>query len=235
LIDPEQQILRSWQTNATPWVRAVRNQEIASRRQVTDAAIIEAIKTCQPVSVLDIGCGEGWLTRRLTQDGIKATGVDAVPALVESARAVGGAEHHQLDYHLFDYQQLAAGALQQHFDALVCNFSLFGEASVESLLKGLHALLNPNGHLLIQTLHPKAACGDMPYEDGWRDGSWQGFSKAFSDPAPWFFRTLEGWLALFARTGWQCERRIEPAYQDGQLASVIFICTRGICIPDIGL
>lgn len=225
MTDPEQQILRSWQTNAAPWVRAVRNREIASRRQVTDAAIIEAIKNCQPTRVLDIGCGEGWLARRLTQEGIKVAGVDACAALIESARAAGGAA----EYYLLDYQQLVTGELQQHVDALVCNFSLFGEASVERLLSSLHALLNPNGYLLIQTLHPKAVCGDMPYEDGWRDGNWQGFSEDFSDPAPWFFRTQDSWLALFARTGWRCERLVEPTYQDGRLASMLFICTQTVC------
>lgn len=216
--DPEQQILDSWKVNAAPWTQAIRNQEIASRKLVTDAAIIAAIKARCPATVLDIGCGEGWLARRLAEQGMRVTGVDAIPALIDTASAAGGA-----NYHLLSYQQLAAGELRQRFDVLVCNFSLLGETSVEGLLAGLHAMLSPGGRLMIQTLHPTAACGDQPYQDGWREGNWHGFSDAFSHPAPWYFRTLAGWLELFAHTGWQCERQIEPAYQDGRLASVIFV------------
>ncbi|MCC1496957.1 bifunctional 2-polyprenyl-6-hydroxyphenol methylase/3-demethylubiquinol 3-O-methyltransferase UbiG [Alcanivorax sp. 1008] len=216
--DQEQQILHSWEVNAAPWTQVVRNQEIASRKLVTDAAIIEAIKIRCPATVLDIGCGEGWLARRLADQGMQVTGVDAIPALIGTARAAGGADYYQLSY-----QQLVAGELRQRFDVLVCNFSLLGETSVENLLAGLPAMLSPGGSLLIQTLHPTSACGDQPYQDGWREGSWQGFSDAFSRPAPWYFRTLEGWLALFAHTGWQCEQQIEPAYQDGRIASVIFV------------
>ena len=71
--------------------QAIRNQEIASRKLVTDAAIIAAIKARCPATVLDIGCGEGWLARRLAEQGMRVTGVDAIPALIDTASAGGGA------------------------------------------------------------------------------------------------------------------------------------------------
>jgi len=41
--DPqEQDIVRSWYSNAAPWTRAVREASIASRKLVTDQAIIDA-------------------------------------------------------------------------------------------------------------------------------------------------------------------------------------------------
>ncbi|HVC18047.1 MAG TPA: class I SAM-dependent methyltransferase, partial [Rhodanobacter sp.] len=76
----------------------------------------------------------------------------------------------------------------------------------------------------VQTLHPLMACGGQPYRDGWREGSWDGFEGSFSDPAPWYFRTLESWLGLFRSSGLQlCELR-EPLHPvSGKPASVIFI------------
>jgi hypothetical protein len=79
---------------------------------------------------------------------------------------------------------------------------------------------------VIQTLHPRSACGDAPYADGWRDGSWAGIDGDFGDPAPWYFRTLEGWLGLLAECGFEQVQVREPLYPDtGRPASVLFIAT----------
>src|SRR5690606_8793522 len=82
-------ILEAWRANAAPWTDAVRAGRIASRRQVTDRAIIDAVSAQRPHTVLDVGCGEGWLARALATRGMTVTGIDAVPALVEQARAGG--------------------------------------------------------------------------------------------------------------------------------------------------
>ena len=113
--DPhEEQILRSWQVNASPWSRAIRSASIASRELVTNAAIMDAMAyvaadfgaaksgadksgaakfsaanmdgaSSGPLRVLDVGCGEGWLARALGAQGMRVTGIDAVPALVAAA------------------------------------------------------------------------------------------------------------------------------------------------------
>jgi len=61
----EAKIVESWRNNAHAWTSAVREQRIDSRALVTDRAIVEAVLARAPRSVLDIGCGEGWLARRL--------------------------------------------------------------------------------------------------------------------------------------------------------------------------
>lgn len=62
---PEQAILKSWDTNAQAWTQAVRNREIESRNRVTNQAIIDAILAQDFQSMLDVGCGEGWLIREI--------------------------------------------------------------------------------------------------------------------------------------------------------------------------
>jgi len=186
-------VLESWHTNAAAWTRAVRDQAIESRRLVTDAAIVDAVLARQPRTVLDLGCGEGWLVRALGARGVRGLGVDAVPALVEQARAAGGGE-----FAVATYEQVAAGRLSTTVDAVVANFSLIGDEAVAGVLRRVPSLLAPGGALVIQTLHPMVACGDHPYVDGWREGSWAGFSSDFTDPAPWYFRTLGGWIQLLS-------------------------------------
>ncbi|HEY8683307.1 MAG TPA: class I SAM-dependent methyltransferase, partial [Rhodanobacter sp.] len=75
-------------------------------------------------------------------------------------------------------------------------------------------------------LHPLTACGGQPYRDGWREGSWAGFTADFSDPAPWYFRTLESWVRLFSEHGLRLLELREPLHpQTRQPISLILMAT----------
>jgi 2-polyprenyl-3-methyl-5-hydroxy-6-metoxy-1,4-benzoquinol methylase len=201
------------------WACAVREGRIESRVAVTDRAIVEAVCSRAPRSVLDIGCGEGWLVRALAARGMRAVGVDAVSGLVEAAQSMGGGE-----FRVMSYKELASGKLNVTADAVVCNFALLGKESVEGLFRAVPSLLNPQGVFVVQTLHPVVACGGLPYRDGWREGSWAGFGPEFSNPAPWYFRTLESWIELFAVSGLRLREAREPIHPaTGKPASVVFI------------
>jgi 2-polyprenyl-3-methyl-5-hydroxy-6-metoxy-1,4-benzoquinol methylase len=219
LPDNDARVLASWQRNAAPWTAAVRNGEIQSRKLATDQAIVAAVLARAPRTVLDIGCGEGWLARALAAHGMAVTGVDAIPTLIEQARAAGGG-----DFRVATYEEIAAGALSVRVDVAVSNFALIGKEAVDGLVAAIPALLNPGGALIVQTLHPVFANGDAPYEEGWRAGSWAGFSADFSDPAPWYFRTIGGWIDLFSRSGLRLLALHEPLHPvTRQPLSAIFV------------
>ncbi|PSR11828.1 MAG: hypothetical protein DA408_10025 [Bacteroidetes bacterium] len=95
-------LLTSWQANSQAWIDTIDHQEIASRRVATNAAIVAAVQQTRPRRVLDVGCGEGWLSRALHQGGTTAVGIDGVPALVAAARSRGGGP----TYHCYSYDQL---------------------------------------------------------------------------------------------------------------------------------
>jgi 2-polyprenyl-3-methyl-5-hydroxy-6-metoxy-1,4-benzoquinol methylase len=217
----DEEILHSWQQNAAAWTHTVRDGLIESRRLVTDRAILDAVLGCQLRSVLDLGCGEGWLVRALAAEGVQAMGMDAVPALIEQARQAGG------EFRVASYEDIIAGRLSLSVDTLVCNFALLGEASVEHLLASLPSLLEESGHLVVQTVHPLIACGEQAYADGWRQEEWSGFDANFPSPAPWYFRTLASWVSLFSNAGWRLTEMREPLHPDtGKPVSVIFIVQR---------
>ncbi|MBD8873830.1 methyltransferase domain-containing protein [Rhodanobacter sp. DHB23] len=195
----------------------MREGRIESRRLVTDQAILDAVLARSPRTAIDVGCGEGWLTRALAGKGVRVLGVDAVPALVEAARAKGGGE-----FRVLSYEDIASGALDLRADVVVCNFSLLGGSSVDALLAAVPDLLEPNGALIVQTLHP--AMAGEPYADGWREGSWIGCGEGFGEAAPWYFRTLGSWVAVFAQAGLNLVQLVEPVHPDtGRPASVIFV------------
>lgn len=212
-------IVESWGNNAPSWTVAVRAGQIESRRLITDQAIVDAILSRSPRSVLDIGCGEGWLARELATRNIHVVGVDVVPKFIEEAQRAGGG-----DFRVMSYEEMAAGKLSVSVDAIVCNFALLGKESTEGVFMAGLSLLNSHGSFLVQTLHPVVACGDLPYTDGWREGSWAGFGANFTDPAPWYFRTMESWTKLFVDNGFRLRELREPLHPNTRKpASVIFV------------
>jgi cyclopropane fatty-acyl-phospholipid synthase-like methyltransferase len=214
----ELEILDSWRKNVIPWVAAVRNGEINTRVETTNHAIIEAVLKAQPDSVLDLGCGEGWLVREFTKLGIHTIGTDAVPELIDAAIAEGIGQYKKLAYEDISYLRL-----KEKFDVVVSNFSLLGDKSVNNLFNIIPSVLNSSGHFIIQTIHPLSAVGNAEYKDGWREGSWSGFSATFTDPAPWYFRTLNSWASLFTNNGLDLKQIYEPSDKNNhQAASIIF-------------
>ena len=200
--DETERLRRSWVANADAWTDAVREQRIESRRVATDAAIVEAVLAQTPRTVLDLGCGEGWLARALAKHGIAVTGVDASPSLIEAARELGGGE-----FVVAAYDSLPPGP----YDLTVANFSLLEE----QLAPVLRAL--PSARLIVQTVHP-GAFGD---EDGWRVETFASMEGEWREPMPWYFRTRASWARLFAQSGWGVEEVREPGGK-----SLLFVCGR---------
>lgn len=216
----EAAILESWRANAGGWVTAVREGWIESRRRVTDRAVVEAVLSRAPESVLDVGCGEGWLARELAARGVRVTGVDAVPELVDAARRAG--DGHFLLARYADLARVLGGA---RFDVVVCNFSLLGKRSTEDVIRAVPGLLEAGGTLVVQTLHPLAAAESRgPSVSGWRQSEWPVPGALRPDPAPWYFRTPADWADLFESHGLgPIQVREPPDPVTGVPASVLFL------------
>lgn len=216
----DESVIHSWNQNAQAWIATIENEEIESRKVVTNGAIIDAILSYSPNSILDVGCGEGWLTRELNLRGIEVTGIDGVAVLVEKAKAKGGGKFLVLPYEDITTTSFA----NNRFDAVVCNFSLLGKGSVDNLVNLIPSLLKNNRLLFIQTLHPVTTCNQQPYIDGWRQEFWTGLNSQFPEVTPWYFRKLETWVNLLNSAGFsilECREPIHPQQQ--KPASIIFV------------
>lgn len=218
----DDEVIDAWNANAAPWSDAVRGRKIQSRNLVTDQAIVDAVMGRNPKSVLDVGCGEGWLVRALNARGVECIGTDVVPALIERAREAGGGE-----FIVASYEDIAAGNLEVRTDVVVANFSLIGKEAVDAIVARSPDLLNANGALVIQTPHPVLASEQNPYIDGWREGSWAGCGDNFAKPAPWYFRTIGTWVKLLSGSGLHLVDMREPLHPEtGKPASLILIAAK---------
>lgn len=215
------EILDSWKANAGNWIKTVDGNEIESRRLVTNQAIIDAICSYSPKTLLDVGCGEGWLTRTLRGKGVDAIGIDAVEALVANAIEKDGPF-----YNVCRYEELVNGdgKILQDKEAVVFNFSLLDETYSEQLIRFLPKFLPKGAIVFIQTLHPLTLVNYDGRVTGWKEGSWTGLSRQYVLPYKWYFRTLKDWILLFAQAGLSIKEIKKPVYpENNKPASVIFV------------
>lgn len=166
---------------------------------------------------MDLGCGDGDLTRRLVERGCRVVGVGSSPEMVEAARKLG------LDARLMDGHELA---FDNEFDAVFSNAALHwmkepdrviagvvralkpggrfvgefgGHGNIETLLRGIREALARRG-IDFESLNPWY----FPTAEEYRQRlEAQGFEVTFCTliPRPTPLTTdLSGWLAVFAGT-----------------------------------
>ena len=217
---PEQQIQQSWEANADAWIHAIDQNQIESRRAATDEAILQAVMRYEPRRVLDVGSGEGWLTRALANRGVEVVGVDGCAALIDRACEKGGGCFRAIGY---DDIIADRAILGQSYDMIVCNFSLLGE-EIGDLLRSLRQAIVSDGHLLIQTIHPFTARQEQPYVDGWKIETFDNFG-GFREPMPWYFRTVSSWFQQVSESGWRICEFQEPIHPQTKIPlSLLLIC-----------
>ncbi len=221
-MDERNGIIESWEINASEWIKALQKQTIASRK-ITSPAIFNTIKKLNPAKVLDVGCGEGWLTYKLHQEGIEAVGIDGTPVLIKRAKTREGHYFVQTFEEIIEGAQIPEGP----FELAVFNFCLYLNEGTGEILKAVGKFLDGRQQLVIQTLHPFTFIGaDFKYQSQWLPDSWKGLSGSFSSPHKWYFRTLQDWVTLIRDSGYKIEGIDEPTAKDGKApASIIFVLT----------
>ncbi len=220
-MDRSKSLAKSWDDNAGNWTKAVREGQIPSRRAGTDDAIVAAILDREPARLLDVGCGEGWLVRRIVRaSGCRAVGIDGSAALIEAARSADPTG----DYRVLSYADLVGGtsSLGDRFDVIAFNYAILNEDAAQ-LLTAVTPALARDGCIIIQTLHPQTQ--DGPYRDGWRTEDFSGFAIPGWKPMPWYFRTLESWHAVIRDAGLVlCDLAEPTAEGDDRPLSLILTC-----------
>jgi 2-polyprenyl-3-methyl-5-hydroxy-6-metoxy-1,4-benzoquinol methylase len=143
------------------YMHGLREVDAAANRSVFKFYVPYFAKCKQ---VLDVGCGEGQFIEELTAQGIRASGVDADPVMVEECRKKGLSV---AEANLFDYLPQHAG----EFDGVLCSNLIehLAMPDVLRLLELARAALRPGGLLLIAT--PNAESLIVHLYEFWRDAT----------------------------------------------------------------
>ena len=138
-----------WEANAQYWVKIIRERRDRYRTELTDAAVLDAVGPCAGLRVLDAGCGEGYLSRRLSALGADVTGVDAAQALVDAASS------HPSPGAVFTRASVDDLPVEDaRFDVVVCNHLFSHLRDPAGAIAEFGRVLKSGGRLVLLTLHP---------------------------------------------------------------------------------
>ena len=91
--------------------------------------------------VLDLGCGDGRLSRRIGETGAAVIGVDGASGMVDAARDLG------IDAQVMDGQALT---FHGEFDAVFSNAALHWMIDADAVIAGVRRALKPGGRFVAE-------------------------------------------------------------------------------------
>jgi len=103
--------------------------------------VVDLLKPQPGERILDLGCGDGALTRKLADLGCEVVGVDA------SADQIAAAKKSGLDARVKDCQALD---FDREFDAIFSNAALHWMKNADAVLDGVKRALRPGGRFVAE-------------------------------------------------------------------------------------
>jgi SAM-dependent methyltransferase len=115
---------------------------------------------CEPLAakqVLDLGCGEGYCSRLLSQRGAQVLGIDVSERMIELARQAERAQPLGLRYEVGDAVTADLGAASVDLVLAVFLFNYLGIEAMRQTMRNVHRMLRPGGHFIFAVPHPAFA------------------------------------------------------------------------------
>jgi len=225
----------SWDTKAEDWDKRYDEYGDRNRKYQSDPVLFKFLSEVEGLTILDAGCGAGYLCRLLTKRGAKMVGVENSRRFYEMALEYERKEPLGVIYHHGTISSIPY-LQDESFDALVSNYVLMDCRDYKSAVKEFARVLKPDGIAVVVISHPcfstaPASTGYrwiiIPFDTqrreeraGWVvdnyflrcrfEESWGGFETPFIA----FHRTLTDYYQTFQKNGFSVTDLEEPSVSE---------------------
>jgi trans-aconitate methyltransferase len=168
------------------------NAYAKNARFVSDlgAPVLELLSPQPGERILDLGCGDGALTKKLADLGCTVVGVDSSAPQVEAARRLG------LEAHVINGEELP---YLEEFDAVFSNAMLHWVKRADAMIEGVYRSLRPGGRFV-------AECGGHGCITKIRVALVQALDRRGvngESRVPWYFPTPGDYATRLERAGFR--------------------------------
>ena len=132
-------------------------------RALIDPTLVRVMGSCEGKAVLDLGCGNGYLSRVLARRGARVTAVDSSARMVKNAQARDPGNSLKIRYVVSDAGKLAA-IDEGSFDLVFANMSLMDMEDGEGAIREAGRVLKAGGRFVASISHP---CFDNGSNSSW--------------------------------------------------------------------
>ena len=156
------------------------------------APVVDLLAPRRGERVLDLGCGDGVLTRTLIERGCDVIAIDSSAAQVEAARRLG------IDARVMDAADLP---FRHEFDAVFSNAVLHWIHRADEMIAGVYRALRPGGRFV-------AECGGHGCVHRIRTALVEALNRRGLDGAahvPWYFPTPGDYATRLERAGFRVD------------------------------
>ncbi len=145
----------SWEKNSQDWIDSCKIDMSGdiNRQFIIDPALWSLLGDVKNLSVLDAGCGNGYLTRLLAKRGAKVVGVDYSQTFVDYCEQIEAQMHLGCEFYktsLTDLKNFPA----QTFDLVVSNIVMVDVLDYKEAFKEISRVLKKTGRFVWSNVHP---------------------------------------------------------------------------------
>lgn len=234
--DPEVQ--KNWDETARQWNEFVgEDGKKDPNRVLSDGVLMELLGPVDGKIILDIGCGNGYLSRRLVSEArvFSVTAIDLSPEMIEIAKErTTDPKYSNIIFQVASGSNLPSNILVDH---VVSNYVLMDCADLEANIASMYRVLKPGGTAVIVIVHPCFPLKDQDQRNGRLIFVWENsyfvrheqeippFHDIFRRPFLIFHRSLEEYQKVFRDAGFEIKdiREPHPENLDGKAVSVAFL------------
>ncbi|MFB5612031.1 MAG: class I SAM-dependent methyltransferase [Nitrosarchaeum sp.] len=172
------------------WAKSGRDELMEKEHGKNVMKFLDGISFDKPFSFLDVGCGNGWVVRKIAEKEHckKAIGIDKSKNMIKLANIKKKTSKEN-----YIHKNIESLKYQSKFDFIFSMESLYYVDSIEIALKKIYNLLKPGGYFF---------CGTDFYTDNKATAKWADIMKI-----QMHLRSKQEWKKFFKDAGFETKTR----------------------------
>ena len=182
-MDKVRQTFDKWAQNGKAEIMEIEHGKNVSK-------FLQSVSFGKPFSFLDVGCGNGWVIRKIASEDNcrKAVGIDKSKKMVLEAKKKINSTNEE-----FYHTDLESWKTKRKFDFVFSMESLYYADSIDDALRKIYKLLKPGG---------KFFCGTDFYSDNKATARWASIMKI-----QMHLHSKKEWKGFFQNTGFKVKTK----------------------------